>query len=76
MSVNWIAYALKVAAFFNVMAGIINLLDSAHVWALGNFTFALILMISSMLANAYYDSFKEPRPLKVKKKTWRPYDED
>jgi hypothetical protein len=74
MNLHWMSYALKVTALFNVGAGILNLLIESYSWAIGNFLFALVLMISAMMAENLYGALANTKVAKIKKKPWQPYD--
>jgi hypothetical protein len=76
MNLHWLSYALKVTALFNVGAGLLNVLIDSNSWALGNFMFALVLMISSFLANHLYGDLTPLKPVRIKKRSWQPYDKD
>ena len=74
MNLHWLSYALKVTALFNVAAGILNLMIESYSWAIGNFMFALILMVSAMMAAHLFGQFANVKVAKIKKKPWQPYD--
>jgi hypothetical protein len=72
MNLHWLGYALKVTALINIGAGLLNLLIENYSWATGNFTFAIVLWLSSSLATQMFGGFVHE--IKPKKKPWRPYD--
>jgi hypothetical protein len=74
MNLHWMSYALNITALFNVGAGILNLLLERYFWAFGNFMFALVLMISSMIAAHLFGTLVNVKVVKIKKKPWHPYD--
>ena len=74
MNLHWMSYALKVATLFNVVGGVLNLFLDRYSWAIGNFLFALVLMISAMMAENLYGALANTKVAKIKKKPWQPYD--
>ena len=72
MNLYWLSYALKVTALFNVGAGLLNVLIDSNSWALGNFMFALVLMISSFLANHLYGDLALLKPVGLRKDLGNP----